>query len=81
VISKAQEYRAKAAEFEEKARTMKPGGIDVKVFYETLAEKWRTLAILTENQPLSIKTFKNRREYAELPRWPWLPASPKNSNN
>jgi hypothetical protein len=79
VTSKADEYRAKAAEFEEKART--PDGIDVKVFYETLAEQWRTLAILTENQPLSRKAFKSQRDYAELPRWPWLPASPKNSRN
>jgi len=61
---------------------MRPDGLDVKEFYETLAEKWRTLAILTENQPLNIKAFESRREYAELPRWPWLPAaSPKNSRN
>jgi hypothetical protein len=72
VASKAEEYRAKAVEFEEKARTMRPGGFDVKIFYEMLAEKWRTLAILTENQSMRIKTFNRRREHTELPRWPWL---------
>ena len=73
MASKAEEYRAKAAEFDEKARTMRPGGVDLKTFYEMLAEKWRSLAILTEAQPLSIKASKNWCEYGELPRWPWLP--------
>jgi hypothetical protein len=49
------ECRARAAEYDQKAETMGQGNAAIKAYYQSLAQHWRSLALLTEDKESSRK--------------------------
>jgi hypothetical protein len=50
VDSRADEYRARAAEYDRKAVTLGHGNAAIAAYYQSLAKHWRSLALLNENK-------------------------------
>jgi hypothetical protein len=50
MASNADEYRARAAEYDRKAVTLGHRNAAVRAYYQALAQHWRSLALLTEDK-------------------------------
>jgi hypothetical protein len=48
--AKADEYRARAAEYDRKAEAIGRGNAAIKGYYQSLAQHWRSLALLIEDK-------------------------------
>jgi hypothetical protein len=48
--AQADEYRARAAEYDRKAETIAHGNTAIKDYYRSLAQHWRSLALLIEDR-------------------------------
>jgi len=48
--AKVDEYRARAAEYDRKAETIGHGNAAIKEYYQSLAQHWRSLALLIEDK-------------------------------
>ena len=50
VDSRADEYRARATEYDRKAATLGQDNPAIAAYYQSLARHWRSLALLNENK-------------------------------
>jgi hypothetical protein len=57
--SRAAEYRARAAEYDRKAATLGQGNPVIAAYYQSLAQHWRSLALLNDNETEREQTGKN----------------------
>jgi hypothetical protein len=48
--SNADEYRARAAEYDRKAETLGHGNVTIRAYYQALSQHWRSIALLTEDK-------------------------------
>jgi hypothetical protein len=49
-LARVDEYRARAAEYDRKAETIGHGNAVIKEYYRSLAQHWRSLALLIEDK-------------------------------
>jgi hypothetical protein len=49
-LAKVDEYRARAAEYDRKAEIIGHGNAAIKEYYRSLAQHWRSLALLIEDK-------------------------------
>ena len=47
---KADEYRARAVEYDRRAETLGRGNAAIRAYYGALAQHWRSLAVLAEDK-------------------------------
>jgi hypothetical protein len=50
MVSSAEECRARAAEYDRKAETLGHSNVAIRGYYRTLAQHWRSLALLSEDK-------------------------------